>query len=101
MTSSKLFLDIIPGDKMWKILDENKAIIGEGNEPDEAIAEARKTSNADIITLTGGIITQNMPKDLISDHDILDVLAELAGMKLTKYIGDDFIRTGYTMELIE
>ena len=100
MASTKLFLDIIGTDKMWKILDEDHNIIGEGDEPEDAIRQARETSNADITTLSGAIVTQNMPEDLISQQDIIEVLAELAGMKLQKYIADDFINGGYTMELI-
>ena len=101
MTSSQLFLDIIPVDKMWKILDNDKNIIGEGDQPEEAIKQARETSNADITTLTGAIVTQNVPDDLIPEHEIIETLAEIAGMKVTKIQRDDFSTAGYTMELIE
>ena len=97
---TKLFLDIFGTEKIWKILDENRNIIGEADEFGDAITHARETSDADITTLSGAIITQNMPEDLISEHDIIDVLAELAGVKLQKYIPDDLKSCGYTIEFI-
>lgn len=99
--STPLFLDIVGGEKQWKILDADNNIIGEGEDFRDAVKSARETSNDDITTLSGAIVTQNPPKDLIPSTEILDVLAELAGMKLTKYINDDITDAGYTMELVE
>ena len=51
MSSPKLFLCGSGGD--WTVLDAEDFCIGEGETPDEAIASARKHTNAPIETYWG------------------------------------------------
>ena len=106
MSSTKLFLQF-QDDSKFHIVQENGYSIGEDYEIVPAIKEARKRSNApiDIEGSHAGfarLCVPEKPDDAEEDSEVfIQMLAELAGMKVTKLFDDNVHFLGYTMELIE
>ena len=106
MTSNNLFLQF-QDDSKFHVVDEKGFSIGEGYEIPDAIQKARKRSSApiDIEDSHAGfsrLCVPEKPDNAEEDSEVfIQMLAELAGMKVTKLFDDNIHFIGYTMELIE
>jgi len=104
--SSKLFLKF-QNDSKFHVVDEQDQTIGAAYEIPDAIKEARKVSNApiDIEDSYAGfsrLCVAEKPDDAEADtENFMAMLAELAGMKVTKLFDDNVHFLGYTMEPID
>ena len=105
MTSPKLFLQFW-NDNKFHVVDETGYSYGEDYEITPAIKEARKRSHApiDIEDSHAGfsrLCVPEKPENAEADSEVfIAMLAELAGMKVTKLFDDNMHYLGYTMELI-
>ena len=106
--SSKLFLKMNDGvDPLFLVVDEHGQTIGAAYEIPDAIKAARKISNApiDIEDSYAGFTRLCVPvKPDNAEEDVgtfIAMLAELAGMKVTKLFDDNVHFLGYTMEPID
>ena len=104
--SSKLFLKF-QNDSKFHVVDEQDQTIGAAYEIPDAIKEARKVSNApiDIEDSYAGfrrLCVPVKPDNYEADtENFMAMLAELAGMKVTKLFDDNVHFLGYTMEPID
>ena len=104
--SSKLFLKF-QNDSKFHVVDEQDQTIGAAYEIPDAIKEARKVSNApiDIEDSYAGfrrLCVPVKPDNYEADtENFMAMLAELAGMKVTKLFDDNIHFIGYTMEPID
>ena len=104
--SSKLFLKF-QNDSKFHVVDEQDQTIGAAYEIPDAIKEARKVSNApiDIEDSYAGfrrLCVPVKPDNYEADtENFIAMLAELAGMKVTKLFDDNIHFIGYTMEPID
>lgn len=100
---TKLFLDF-QNDNKFHIIDGNGKSYGEDYEIPPAIQEARKITNApiDIENSYAGfsrLCVTEKPENAEEDSEVfMAMLAELAGMKVTKLFDDNIHFLGYTME---
>ena len=103
---NKLFLKL-QDDSKFHIVDETGHSHGANYEIDKAIKEARKTTNApiDIEDSFAGfkrLCVPEKPDNAEEDTEVfIAMLAELAGMKVTKLFDDNVHFLGYTMEPID
>lgn len=102
-TPDKLFLKL-QDDSKFHIVDETGYSHGANYEIVPAIKEARKTTNApiDIEDSFAGftrLCVTEKPDNAEEDTEVfIAMLAELAGMKVTKLFDDNVHFLGYTME---
>ncbi|MBQ2832419.1 hypothetical protein [Methanobrevibacter sp.] len=100
---SKLFLKF-KEDSKFHVVDEHDQTIGAAYEIPDAIKAARKISNApiDIEDSYAGftrLCVPEKPDNAEEDTEVfMAMLAELAGMKVTKLFDDNIHFLGYTME---
>ena len=100
---TKLFLKFC-NDSKFHVVDETGQSYGESYEIPPAIEEARKVTNApiDIEDSHAGfsrLCVPEKPDDAVSDSEVfIQMLAELAGMKVNKLFDDNLHYLGYTME---
>lgn len=105
-TPTTLFLNF-QNDSKFHVIDENNNTIGSAYEIPDAIKAARKVSNApiDIEDSYAGfrrLCVPVKPDNYEADtENFMAMLAELAGMKVTKLFDDNIHFIGYTMEPID
>lgn len=103
---TKLFLKF-KNDSKFHIVDQHDQTIGAAYEIPDAIKAARKVSNApiDIEDSYAGfsrLCVPMKPDNYEADtENFMAMLAELAGMKVTKLFDDNIHFIGYTMEPID
>lgn len=103
---TKLFLKF-KNDSKFHIVDQHDQTIGAAYEIPDAIKAARKVSNApiDIEDSYAGfsrLCVPMKPDNYEADtENFIAMLAELAGMKVTKLFDDNIHFIGYTMEPID
>lgn len=104
---TKLFLEFNNIDGQFHINDKKGFAFGQGYEIPDAIQHARTVSNApiDIGESHAGFSRQCVPvKPDHAEEDsevFIQMLAELAGMEVTKLFDDNMHFIGYTMELAD
>lgn len=105
--SSNLVLEFSDIDGKYHINDENGFAFGDGQEIPEAIQSARIVTDEPIYfgdSFCGipRVMVTEKPTEAIADCEpFIAALAEIAGMKVTKYFDDNMHFLGYGMELIE
>ena len=103
MATPKLFLQFWNDNKFHGVQEDGHSI-GEAYEIPDAIKESRKRSHApiDIEDNHAGfsrLCVPEKPENAEEDSEIfIAMLAELAGMKVTKLFDDNMHFLGYTME---
>ena len=102
----KLFLEF-RNDSKFHVIDENGASYGRGYEIPDAINDVRKITDSpiDIGDSYAGFSRQCVPvKPDHAEEDsevFIQMLAELAGMEVTKLFDDNMHFMGYTMKLAD
>lgn len=102
----KLFLEF-KNDSKFHVIDENGASYGRGYEIPDAINDVRKITDSpiDIGDSHAGFSRQCVPvkpdNAEADTENFMAMLAELAGMKVTKLFDDNIHFIGYTMEPID
>ena len=102
----KLFLEL-QSDSKFHIVDENGCSYSESYEIPDAIKHVRKITNSpiDIEDSHAGfsrLCVPEKPDNAEADSQVfIEMLAELAGMKVTKLFDDNVNFLGYTMEPID
>lgn len=103
MSSPNLFLELNTIDNRWKVIDENGLAFGDGLTKREAIESARIVTDEPIsfgaCHEIPNMIVTNTDKVLFNHEEIIESLADLGGMKVTKIYDDEFGLLGYSMEL--
>ncbi len=99
----KLFLEF-QNDNKFHVVDDNGQSYGEGYESLDAIKQVRKITDSpiDFEDSYAGferLIVTEKPENAEADSEVfIAMLAELAGMKVTKLFDDNMHFLGYTME---
>ena len=115
MAPSKLFLDYDTMNERWKIYNSDMICYGEGETPEAAILSARVGTDAPIYANKdfGGLLdsvldvpvkyAQDLTENdtIYTKDELIEVLAELGGFRVSKVYGAYHEELGYTMELIE
>ena len=99
---TKLFLKLNTIDHRWKVVDEKGFCFGDGKDSEEAVQSARIVSDAPIYG-PGSVVISNPKEDpnLFNVTELIEELANLAGMKVIRAWDNDFKPCGYYMELVE
>ena len=100
-TNPTLFLNFSVKTNTWKVLDQENFCYGEGESVIEAVQSARKVTKKDI-HFNNICYVHESDDYLITDiFELIDELANLAGMKVTRIFdnADQFV--GYDMKLDE
>lgn len=104
---TKLFLEFNDIDGQFHVNDKNGFAFGQAHEIPDAIQHARTVTNApiDIGESHAGFSRQCVPvKPDHAEEDsevFIQMLAELAGMEVTKLFDDNMHFIGYTMKLAD
>ena len=107
MSSSKLFLEWNDLDGQYKVQDKDGFPFGNSYEPLDAIKHARMVTDEPISMGEGvgdieQVIVSEKPTGIIADAEVfISALAEIGGMKVTKYYDDNMNFIGYGMEVQE
>ena len=98
---TKLFLKF-KNDSKFHVVDQHDQTIGAAYEIPDAIKAARKVSIEDSYAGFSRLCVPVKPDNYEADtENFMAMLAELAGMKVTKLFDDNIHFIGYTMEPID
>lgn len=104
---TKLFLEFSNIDGKFHVNDKNGFAFGDGLEIPDAVKSARIVTDAPIdfgdshVGFERVMVTKK-PDGAMEDSEVfIQALAEIGGMKVTKYFDDNMQFLGYGMELIE
>jgi len=104
---TKLFLEFSDIDGQFHVNDKDGFAFGNAHEIPDAVKHARVVSDApiDFGDSHAGferVMVTKKPDGAMEDSEVfIQALAEIAGMKVTKYFDDNMHFLGYGMELIE
>ena len=100
MSSKTYFLTYNEIDGRHKVVDQKGFPYGDADMPDKAIQQARALGITDDINFGSGVAVTNTD-DVFTTHELIDELANLAGMRVRTAYDDNMNIIGHTMELIE